>query len=95
MPTSKGYFVSSSYRIFLSPNSQITQENVLVNDFGSACITDFGLSTIWNDRTLPSMTVSAMQGRTPRYLAPELMNDDTRPSLASDMWAFGVVCYEV
>lgn len=41
------------------------------------------------------MTASTMHGHTLRYLAPELMDDDVRASLASDVWAFGMVCYEV
>lgn len=64
-----------------------------MNDSGRACITGFGLSTI-GDETVPKgaryLTVSI-----PRHAAPELLNEDPHPSLASDAWAFGMVCYEV
>lgn len=70
--------------------------NVLVNQSGRACIADFGLSTIQTNRTLGfTNTTAASSGRTNRWASPELLEDDSRHTCASDIWAFGCVCYEV
>lgn len=60
-----------------------------MNDSGRACITGFTLSTIGNEKIL-KVTYDVPPGA-----APELWNGDPRPSLASDVWAFGMTCYEV
>ncbi|KAG6806995.1 hypothetical protein H0H92_009208, partial [Tricholoma furcatifolium] len=57
--------------------------NVLVNDSGSACIADFGLSSI-----LPS------RGGTLYCQAPELFQGEYNTK-ATDMYAFGCLIYEV
>ncbi len=72
------------------------QVNILVNNSGRACITDFGISTIWTDRTLGfTHTTGGVIGRSTRWAAPELFEEGQKPSRASDIWAFGAVCYEV
>ncbi|KAF5349511.1 hypothetical protein D9756_009020 [Leucocoprinus leucothites] len=69
--------------------------NILVNELERACITDFGLSSIRTDRTLAhSLASSTTQGITHRWAAPELL-DNMQPTLASDVWALGCVCYEI
>ncbi|KAF5357130.1 hypothetical protein D9756_006790 [Leucocoprinus leucothites] len=71
--------------------------NVLVDEFGRACLTDFGLSSIRSDDNIAqSIATSTAQGTTPHWAAPELVESDSaRSSKASDMWAFGCVCYEI
>ncbi|KAJ3553050.1 hypothetical protein NP233_g12734 [Leucocoprinus birnbaumii] len=69
--------------------------NVLVNDAGRACITDFGLSSLRTDSTLSrAFGASTIRGCSYRWASPELV-DGKRPTMASDIWAFGCVCYEV
>lgn len=70
--------------------------NILVNDSQRALITDFGLSAIWTDKALSfaSMT-SGPTDRSIRWSAPELFEEGALPNRASDIWAFGCVCYEV
>ncbi|KAF5357113.1 hypothetical protein D9756_006791 [Leucocoprinus leucothites] len=70
--------------------------NVLVDEFGRACLTDFGLSSIRSDDSVAqSMATSTAQGTTYRWAAPELIESDSaHSSKASDVWAFGCVCYE-
>ncbi|KAF5361832.1 hypothetical protein D9756_002261 [Leucocoprinus leucothites] len=70
--------------------------NVLVNDLGNACIADFGLSTIKTNNTLGfTRTTVAFSGRSDRWAAPELLEDEVQPNSATDMWAFGCLCFEV
>ncbi|KAF9446239.1 kinase-like protein [Macrolepiota fuliginosa MF-IS2] len=70
--------------------------NVLMDSSGSACITDFGLSIIRSNKTLGFTHATAgVRGYSERWAAPELLQDDARLGKASDVWAFGCVCYEV
>lgn len=70
--------------------------NILVNDSERACITDFGLSFVRTDQTLAyTLAVTTAQGLSYRWAAPELLEDDVRATLASDVWALGCVFYEV
>ena len=60
-----------------------------------ARITDFGLTTVLRNNSL-SMTITAQTGvGTLRWMAPELFEDGSRPSKASDIYALGMVAYEV
>lgn len=63
---------------------------------GKARLTDFGLSAIWADKalTFASMTNTPFD-RSIRWTAPELLEVGKVPNQASDIWAFGGVCYEV
>jgi serine/threonine protein kinase len=58
----------------------IGQQNVLISDDGRALIT--GLDS--------SSELSSV-----RYSAPEMLDDDARPRMASDMWSLGCIIYEV
>ena len=66
-----------------------------------ACITDFGLAILANDSKFPLTSSSSMASSrgTLRWQAPELLNFDgdsmDTNSLASDIYAFACVCYEV
>lgn len=67
-----------------------------MNDPCRACIADFGLASVLTDKTLAyTNATSAVPGCTYRWFAPELLDTNTRRSQASDVWAFGSVCYEV
>lgn len=52
-----------------------------------AVITDFGLAT-------EASLDSGLVGGTPRYMAPELWHDE-KPGKASDVYALGVILYEI
>ncbi|KXN85262.1 hypothetical protein AN958_11556 [Leucoagaricus sp. SymC.cos] len=81
--------------------------NVLVNDFGRACITDFGMSFIHTDKTLANVNITKeVYGGSIRWTAPELVEVDEsgddagsasnrRPTFASDVWALGCVLYQI
>ncbi|KIK21985.1 hypothetical protein PISMIDRAFT_680736 [Pisolithus microcarpus 441] len=66
--------------------------DVMVSSDRRALLTDFGLSTL-NISTF-SMTVVREGGGTPRWMAPEFL-DDGHASMASDVWAFGMTVLEL
>jgi serine/threonine protein kinase len=71
------------------------QHNILINNETPprACITDFGLSAV-----VPSKTFGPTKpngGGTFGYMAPELISEGAEPSREADMYAFGMVVYEV
>lgn len=72
------------------------QPNILINNETPprACISDFGFCAI-----APGMssdpTTSANAGGTIYYMAPELFLEGAKHSKEADMYAFGIVVYEV
>ena len=87
----------------LSPipfHSQNLQDNILITNAPvRACLADFGFSTL-----APSVlgkTSTMTTGGTPLYMAPELLNPEkfgekrARLTQPADMYAFGMVIYEV
>jgi serine/threonine protein kinase len=67
--------------------------NILVNDFGHALITDFGLAAV--ARNLDSILSAPPQcGHTKRWAAPEIL-DEGPNSKEADVFAFAMVMIEV
>ena len=72
--------------------------NILINNNGQACLTDFGLLTIASDE--PTIT-SSIGATTAQWTSPELLVPnqfglkESRPTKASDCYALGMVIYEV
>jgi serine/threonine protein kinase len=76
----------------------VYQANVLVNDDHQACITDFGVSIIPGDSSMPT----SFGAGTCRWMAYELMgfsceeeHDSRNITVATDVWAFGLTALEV
>ena len=72
------------------------QTNILIKEDWSACLADFGLS-IFSDAT---SSMSTNRGGSLYWMAPELLDperivDKYARSPASDVYAFGCVCFEV
>ena len=65
---------------------------MLVDDSGKACITDFGLSKVCSSGT--SATQMGKVSGTLRFLAPEALSGHPL-TLETDVYAFGMVIYEV
>ncbi|KAH7909351.1 kinase-like domain-containing protein [Hygrophoropsis aurantiaca] len=70
--------------------------NILINDRGKACITDFGLSRILETA---GFTTKNLKGTT-RYIALELITHDShdiapRLTIETDVWAFGMTGLEI
>jgi serine/threonine protein kinase len=69
--------------------------NIFVDEHGHSCIADFGL-TVVGYATATART-SDSRGCT-RWMAPELLRPDpeiSQKSMASDVYAFACVCFEV
>lgn len=66
-------------------------ENVFVDTSGRACVGDFGLA--WGEG-VEALTRTGEVFGTPLYLAPECLSDP-QPDPRSDVWALGVMLYEL
>ncbi|KIM90339.1 hypothetical protein PILCRDRAFT_812075 [Piloderma croceum F 1598] len=72
--------------------------NILITPSRRACLADFGLATT-KDSLYP-VTSAASRNGTMRWLAPELLDPDINDAscvntLASDVFAYACVCYEI
>jgi serine/threonine protein kinase len=72
-----------------------SKSNILVDESGNACLTDFGLSTTLHISGTAFSVSTASPAGTVRFMAPELLNQDPNFTAASDVYALGMVIYEV
>ncbi|KIO21978.1 hypothetical protein M407DRAFT_79667, partial [Tulasnella calospora MUT 4182] len=68
--------------------------NILVNSSYRAVITDFGSARVISALGDEALSIDSGPAWSLRWAAPEVMNGE-RPSLSSDIWAAGWVCWEV
>lgn len=78
--------------------TKLPQDNILVGNDGCARLTDFGRSKVIGEDGYSTAIVAGLAA----YMAPELhwqTEDDVIPdkffSTASDVYAFGMLCFEV
>ncbi|KAJ8079009.1 hypothetical protein PM082_013296 [Marasmius tenuissimus] len=70
--------------------------NVLITPEHTACITDFGLSRITDSQKSRGLSNTTHELGPARWRAPELLKyGRSAMSPASDVYAFGCVCYEI
>ena len=67
--------------------------NVLLTPEGQPKITDFGLSTIWEDPDQEALTRTSGIKGTPGYMAPEQFRGKAGPG--TDVYALGVILFEL
>ncbi|KNZ78276.1 putative serine/threonine-protein kinase [Termitomyces sp. J132] len=82
-------------------HGDIKGPNILIDDAGRALLSDFGISSV-SDSSIAawsSQSTGASKGGSTRWQAPELFdveNDESvKNTTASDVYAFGCVCYEI
>ncbi|KAL0578824.1 Rho guanine nucleotide exchange factor, partial [Marasmius crinis-equi] len=75
-------------------HSDLKGVNILMTDSLRACLGDFGLSRVADTRGLKITSTTRSCG-TGRWLAPELLLENGGTSKASDIYAYGCVCYEI
>jgi Protein kinase domain len=73
----------------------IKPENILVGAEGRVRIADFGLARVRGDIAVISVTQSNQVVGTPNYMAPELRGGGAVVDARSDVFALGVVAYEL
>ena len=74
----------------------IKPENILLNEDGTAVVTDFGIAramTLSSDAT--RATATGMSLGTPAYMAPEQVVADPALDHRADLYALGLVAYEM
>jgi len=81
-------------------HGDIRGENILISDDGSARLGDFSLTRIYHEVAAEtkdySMTVtSAKPGNSSRFKAPEVLLDDLAKSTQSDVYALGMVVFQI
>ncbi|KAG9103003.1 hypothetical protein FRC07_010107 [Ceratobasidium sp. 392] len=78
------------------PHGDLTPKNILVDGHGDLKLTSISFSRL--SLSLPSEERGALfegQFTSARYMSPELLQDEARPTPESDMWAFGNVAFWV
>jgi serine/threonine protein kinase len=70
-----------------------SEPNILIDDNGHACVSDFGLASIAHGKY--STGVRSDKGHTVRWSAPEVLFGTVPASKQADMFAFGMVVIEV
>ena len=70
--------------------------NALVTPTLSVRLADFGLSkeSVREDQTIMTVTAMGLEG-TPAYMSPEQVEEDESAGAEVDVWAFGVMLYEM
>ena len=72
----------------------VKPDNVMLGKDGSVILTDFGIAKIVGSQD-PALTAAGSNIGTPAYMAPELASGQTEASPAADLYAVGVVFYEM
>jgi serine/threonine protein kinase len=72
----------------------LTPDAILVSKTGQTRITDFDFARVGKDRT-STIADQIIDDLDPAYQAPECFRDPTKASIASDLYAAGLIVYEL
>ena len=87
--------VSQTPQRSVRPQTDTAKSNILIDNDRSARIADFGLTSLLPHLSISiSVTAPALGGTLP-WMAPELLDWTSPPSSESDIYALGMVIYEV
>lgn len=70
----------------------VKPENFFITEGGILKVMDFGIA---KKQSAPGMTVAGTIGGTPAYMSPEQISNFTAVSPATDLYALGVILYEL
>ena len=78
----------------------IKSKNILVKNDGSCCLADFGLAIVKNSSSPHLSMMQNLRQGTKRYMAPEVLAETINANnfesfLRTDMYAFGLVMWEI
>jgi len=81
----------------LSDENEYFQVNILITDSLRACLADFGLAAAKETQSMAVTTAVITRATgTMRWQAPELLqDDDVCNNLATDVYAYACVCFEL
>jgi len=71
------------------------KSNILIDSNHTARIADFGLTSVLRHPSISISVTAPAWGGTPQWMAPELFDGESSPSRESDIYALGMVIYEV
>ena len=83
----------SSLSVLVQAND--AKSNILIDSNKSARIADFGLTSVLRHHSISISMTAPAWGGTIQWMAPELYDKKSSPSKESDMYALGMVVYEV
>ncbi|KAF8596589.1 kinase-like protein, partial [Ceratobasidium sp. AG-I] len=75
-------------------HADLKGSNVLISNEGTPMLTDFG-NAILQETTLQFTATSTKCAFSARWAAPELINENGTHSLATDVYALGMVCVTI
>ena len=73
----------------------IKPDNILFDAEGNPYLTDLGVAKLSDDKTLTRLTMSNVVVGTPAYMAPEQMTDSHKVDVRADLYALGLVLWEM
>lgn len=69
-------------------------ENILITESGDVKVIDFGIAQLLSDNIHDARSRKRLMG-TPIYMSPEQLNDPESTSFPSDIYALGIIAYEL
>jgi len=75
-------------------HGDLKPENILINEDGEVKVIDFGIARLHEEMKKGSSSSLKIAG-TPTYMSPEQKEDPSKISFASDIYALGIIAYEL